>query len=279
MHLDAGDCIALGKKVINEMDQNLLTVLYFGGEPLLRFKDIQMITPLLKMHADKAGKSLLFTITTNGSIMSPEIFKHLSSYRYFVTVSYDLSPTSHDTHRGWVGGNKKSSDKVLETIKLLVGATKDLCVSAVVTNKNVKYMADGFKELIDLGVRNFAITPVVDNIDYVVDPAEYANELLRIADIAYGVSGNLTINPPFDRGWHDPSLRAMFKTHDSVNVELNPFEGMTILSEKRVEKLVDYGTLGPSGKIGVPNYLRRKISKAERDAAAKYRTKGGYVRC
>ena len=267
--LSAEECVDVGREVLSGMKQEELKILYFGGEPLLRFQEIQKITPLLKMHAEKAGKRIVFTVITNGTIMSPRILAHLKAYRYFVSVSFDLHPLGHDAHRGYVGGIRNSSARVWETIKLLAAETPHFCVSAVITRDTVKYMSEGFKNLLDLGVRNFAVYPVLDNEMYTPEPGEYEDQLMRMAELGAAVHGPLTVNPPLHKGWSDSGVfRSMVMSADSVNIELSPF-GLQVIPEQSSIQSIDFGTGDRPVKCPASEEHRQAIIWAE-TAAAKY---------
>jgi sulfatase maturation enzyme AslB (radical SAM superfamily) len=269
LSLSAEQCVEVGRDVLSGMKQDELKILYFGGEPLLRFQEIQKITPLLKMHADKVGKRIVFTVITNGTIMSPRILAHLKAYHYFVSVSFDLHPLGHDTHRGYVGGIRNSSSRVWETMKLLVAETPHFCVSAVITRNTVKYMSEGFKNLLELGVRNFAVYPVLDNEDLTPEPNEYESQLMRMAELGRAVRGELTVNPPLQRGWSESGVfRSMSMSENSVNIELSPF-GLQVIPEKSSIQSIDFGTGDRPVKRPASEDLRWAIIRAE-TAAAKY---------
>lgn len=273
LNLDVDEAVRLGKRVIEESPQSEIKVLYFGGEPLLRFKDMRTITQLLRLHADKYDKKMVFTTITNGSIMSKEIADHFSKYKYFVSVSCDGIKDAHNIHRGFVGGVKNSHAKVESTLRLLNRCTHDLCASMVVTRQNCKYLAESFLWLAkDYGVRNFAISPVLDQAEYSPFPDGYLDQLIQISDIARSIGGRFVINPPLDTGWDmNANTRKMTLTANSVNVELSPL-GLTIIPEASVVTHIDFDLNSTHKKTPADHELRLQIIKAETLAHEYYRS-------
>jgi sulfatase maturation enzyme AslB (radical SAM superfamily) len=270
LFLDPEDCVKLGKEVINGYTGDRLPILFFGGEPFLAYRIMNKVAPALAVYASKVGKKIQFSTITNGSILTPEILRHLKAYRYFVSVSYDLHPIAHDMHRGY-NNYRKSSEMVMRTLKTLNHHTPDFCVSSVLTNRNIRYAAEGFAELIDIGVRNFAMSPVTDKTEFTPDPDEYREELLKIAEIAGRVTGRITLNPPFGNGWNGPATRRMTKSASSVNIELNPINGLNIVPESMESIIIDYGSGEKiNTKQAASRELLLRISEAEEVARERF---------
>jgi len=83
--------------VSHSIDRNDVSIGFYGGEPLLKF---DMIKTLIN-YAEKEffGKSLTFNITTNGSLLTPEVARYLSKHNVNVTISLDGPPEVHDRSR------------------------------------------------------------------------------------------------------------------------------------------------------------------------------------
>ena len=119
--LDVAMAIDEGTRVLQEMQQPELTVLYFGGEPLLEFQNMRTITAMLAIRAEKLGKRVNFSVITNGSIMAPHILQHLKAYNYFCSVSWD---GTRNYHRRVVGESDPQA-KVWNTIRALQAQTAE----------------------------------------------------------------------------------------------------------------------------------------------------------
>jgi sulfatase maturation enzyme AslB (radical SAM superfamily) len=271
-NLDIDYAVKIGKQVLDEMKQDELTVLYFGGEPLLKFREMQLITQSLNLHAKKVNKRINFTTITNGTILTDEFVKHFKTYRYYISVSCDGIEPAQNAHRKFLNGQKTSFPMVERSIKILNEATKDFCVSMVVTDQNVKYLAESFEWLLGLGVRNFAISPVFDKAQYAPNPEIYGPQLMKIADLGAKIKEKLVINPPLDKTWDtNNATRRMFRTEDSVNVEVSPL-GLNIVSERSMGTQIDFSMNEEQAikKNPVSPELREAIIEVERLASKYY---------
>lgn len=270
-NIDIDEAIRIGKQVLNEMKQEQLTVLYFGGEPFLRFKDMRLITQSLALYAPKVGKKINFTSITNGTILTEEIVKHLNAYKYYMSVSCDGIEPSQNTHRGFLNGSKTSFQRVENSIKILNSATRDLCASMVVTDQNLQYLSDSFKWLTDIGVRNFAISPVLDKSQYTPTPEKYELQLKKVAEIASSIPGKLVINPCLDKTWDDDNAtRRMYASNESVNVELSPL-GLNIIPERSMITHINFSLDGTEASNTPADIkLRTAVIEAEKNASQYY---------
>ncbi|MDR3563304.1 MAG: radical SAM protein [Negativicutes bacterium] len=269
--LDVDQAVAVGKQVLGEMTQEELTVLYFGGEPFLRFRDMKLITQVLALYALKMKKRIAFSAIINGTILTAEMAEHLSRYRYYLSVSCDGVAEAHNIHRGFLNGARTSFPMVARNINILNEATKDFCVSMVVTNQNVSYLSQSVAWLLELGIKNFAISPVLDQSQYTPDPILYERQLKEVADLAGNTSGRLTINPPLDKPWDDDNTtRRMYRSSQSVNIEFGPL-GLNIIAEKSLAPQLDFSLdASAGGKSPASEEGRAAVINAEKAASLYY---------
>jgi len=75
---------------------------FYGGEPLLRFAFIQQCVEYAKRQLD--DHPYLFSITTNGSLLSDEIVDYLVENRFVITVSLDGPEEIHNKNRHFADG-------------------------------------------------------------------------------------------------------------------------------------------------------------------------------
>lgn len=76
-----------------------LTLIWYGGEPLLALPLIKKWMPLYAQAFKDAGKSIRFTCTTNGSLLSQEVREMFDEYQVGVLLSLDGPPYLHDKSR------------------------------------------------------------------------------------------------------------------------------------------------------------------------------------
>lgn len=93
-----------------------IIVSFYGGEPLLEF-------PLIKKgiaYAEERfeGRSLTFNITTNGTLLVPEVADHLFAHNTHLTISLDGPKEIHDRHRRFK--NEGSFDRLMRNLDYIV---------------------------------------------------------------------------------------------------------------------------------------------------------------
>ncbi len=109
---------------------------FYGGEPFVHFEAMQSMTKRMKASGCKAKDKIIFSVTTNGTLIDAEIVKFLDDFAYQVLVSLDGPPSIHDKMRIGVKG-EPTSEKVLETVKLLKSCKNiKMGLSAVIHNEN-----------------------------------------------------------------------------------------------------------------------------------------------
>lgn len=82
-----------------------VVLVFFGGEPLLNFPLIRETAAYAKQQAEKSGKRVRFSITTNGTLLTDEIIRFFQEERMSVTVSMDGHPEAHDRYRRFPDGS------------------------------------------------------------------------------------------------------------------------------------------------------------------------------
>lgn len=93
-----------------------VTIGYYGGEPLLQFKLIKELTTYAKKVL--LGKKVNFTITTNGTLLTPSILEFLNSNNCSLLLSIDGPQKIQNKNRYFANG-KGSFDKVYQNLSNL----------------------------------------------------------------------------------------------------------------------------------------------------------------
>jgi len=103
---------------ILNMYRNVEIVHFFGGEPLLNPKAIEVIcNAFKKAHAEGAIEELpKFVATTNGTVNTPETIALLKKWTIELTVSWDGPKSVQDKTRPMSKKNASSYDKLIDTI-------------------------------------------------------------------------------------------------------------------------------------------------------------------
>lgn len=83
---------------------------FYGGEPLLNFESIRRIVVAAEAAAARTGTAADFHITTNATLLSPEIADFFDEHRFTVYVSIDGDEAAHDEHRKYADGRGSFRD-------------------------------------------------------------------------------------------------------------------------------------------------------------------------
>ena len=82
-----------------------VTLVLFGGEPLLNLPAVRAAVDEAETAARAAGKRVRFSLTTNGTLVTEEVCEFLHRHRVSVSVSLDGPPEVHDANRPTRGGS------------------------------------------------------------------------------------------------------------------------------------------------------------------------------
>lgn len=146
------------ERAIASVEKNAsLDLGFFGGEPLLEADSILSWTEHARAVARLESVQLGCSMTTNGTIVSPEAWEVFMLPEMDLTISCDGNTEAQDKHRRFVRG-KGSAAIVHQTIKELVEAGKDLQVLLVVRPDNAATFPRQLEFLKDLGVRRIVLS-------------------------------------------------------------------------------------------------------------------------
>ncbi len=85
---------------------------FFGGEPLMNLRVIRDTVAYAESRGHALGRRMRFSMTTNGTLLKPEIVTFLKQHRFDLLVSIDGIGADQDVHRVMAGG--KGSFRILE---------------------------------------------------------------------------------------------------------------------------------------------------------------------
>jgi len=96
-----------------------ISIMLFGGEPLMNMDVGFYILEKIKSHCDKNEMHFFSNIITNGTLLNPEVIKKLCNYNCrTVQVTLDGIKEVHDNRRMYANG-KGSFDEVINALRLL----------------------------------------------------------------------------------------------------------------------------------------------------------------
>lgn len=121
------------KKAINFFFNNSKDEVYisfYGGEPLLNFS---LIKQVIEYVEERTIKRVNWNITTNGTLLTPNICKYIYEKKIILTVSLDGPKEIHDRYRVTIEGNK-TFKKIMDNLKYLYNIDKDFYIKNVSFN-------------------------------------------------------------------------------------------------------------------------------------------------
>src|SRR5437773_5350989 len=113
-------------------DNKVAHITFFGGETLLNFPVLKKTIAYARQRGAELGKNVDFSLTTNGTLLKPEIIEFLAENRVGVTISIDGPREMQDKFRVFHNG-AGSYDVVAPKIKELLRVHRTRPIGARVT--------------------------------------------------------------------------------------------------------------------------------------------------
>jgi uncharacterized protein len=136
-----------------------VSIVLFGGEPLLRFSLLRDAVHEARAMAQGRGKEISFSVTTNGTLVSGEIAGFLKENRVSVCVSIDGPREVHDVNRPYASG-RGSYDDVERGIAHLMENRGGIPLAARVTlGRGAVDVRKTFRHLRGLGFDEVGFAP------------------------------------------------------------------------------------------------------------------------
>jgi len=156
-----------------------VTLIFFGGEPLLNMPTVRAAVAEAISRGHKSGKKIHFSLTTNGTLLTPEIVRFLHQNRISVAVSMDGPRHIHDRNRPDQQGNGTYSE-IVSRLGLLLG-NSPVPVAARVTLAPDQWddVVEVFDHLVGLGFHEVGIAPVSPVTKALLPSAAQEAALLR----------------------------------------------------------------------------------------------------
>lgn len=111
------------------------TIVFFGGEPLLNFDVVKFVVEYALERGQAEGKTITFSITTNGTIMTEEIARFLAKHRFGMKLSIDGDRETHDRMRYRKDG-RGSYDQIVANLRILKRYRRSISARATLTRHN-----------------------------------------------------------------------------------------------------------------------------------------------
>jgi uncharacterized protein len=160
---------------------------FFGGETLLNFPVLKETITYARQRAAELGKDVDFSLTTNATLLKPDVIKYLVENHVGVTISFDGPPEVQNKFRVFHNGTG-SYDIVAPKIKELLARHRTRPVGARVTltsgNLDVRKIYQHLTE--EFGFREVGFAPVTTsaNREYALDEQGYHHMLAQFTALA-----------------------------------------------------------------------------------------------
>lgn len=157
--------------------EDSIYIKFFGGEPLLNFKFIEYFVENFK------ESDVIYSITTNGTLLTGEILDFLIDKNIEISVSVDGEKEIHDRHRklkNGVGSWELIEKNLVESLK----KSESIRIRMTYTPETVSSLADSVLKLSEMGAKSVYLLP-----DYFSEEWDLENftilerELKKIQDL------------------------------------------------------------------------------------------------
>ena len=136
---------------------------FLGGEPLANRGVLRAATERAAQAAAVLAARLTFSITTNGTLLTPDDAEFFEQYGFAVTVSLDGAGGAHDRLRPFKSG-QGSYERVLARVTPLLSRQRRMQVSARVTVTPLNLDLPGtLNALLSLGFHSIGFSPMLSS--------------------------------------------------------------------------------------------------------------------
>jgi uncharacterized protein len=144
-------------------EDEAVQVAFFGGEPMLAFERMVALTRLAAKWGRRRGRKVVFTITTNGTLLGETRLRFLQHYGFYVGVSLDGTPEAHDRHRPFASG-RGSAELIWQNLARAAGVLDHLSVVMVLSPDTVGCALEAAHRLRDIGLYRLELSPDLDAV-------------------------------------------------------------------------------------------------------------------
>jgi len=163
-------------------------ITFFGGETLLNFPVLEKTIAYARRRAAEEGKQVDFSLTTNATLLKPQIIEFLAENRIGVTISIDGPKEVQDKFRVFNNG-AGSYDLVAPKIKELLKRHRTRPIGARVTltsaNMDVERIFRHLTEDIGFWEVGFAPVTTASVREHAISDAGYDRMLAQFRDLAF----------------------------------------------------------------------------------------------
>lgn len=202
--------VETARKIANELKHNLLQyntnglgLIWYGGEPLLKWNIIEELTENLHLFCKNSGISFTSSIVTNGFLINPDIIKELKQIGCTsIQITLDGGKEYHDNRRILKSG-EGTYDTIISNI-INCSNVLETTVRINIDKRNIQGIKRLLDEFVKAGLNDIIIffAPIESNLivrnDDIYTKEEFASiqmELLQYS-LSIGLQKKLTLPTP-----------------------------------------------------------------------------------
>ncbi len=140
-------------------DRETVTLVLFGGEPLLNLPALEAAVEEGEAAARERGKALVVSMTTNGTRFTPEALAFIAAHGIGISVSIDGPPAIHDANRPYAGAGGSYADVVAGVEKLRAATGRAPAARVTLTPDQWHRVPEVFAHVAGLGFLEVGIAP------------------------------------------------------------------------------------------------------------------------
>lgn len=146
-HVDSDMTFELAKKSIDffldrSSESSKINFSFYGGEPLLNIKLIQKCLTYIKQIIP--NRKVRFSLTTNGTLLTPKNLKFLVENNFSILISLDGAKKAHDKNRIFANNHAGSFDVIMKNLDYI-----KLNFPEYMSNIKINAVLDGTTDLED----------------------------------------------------------------------------------------------------------------------------------
>ncbi len=154
---------------------------FFGGEPLLKFDGI--MRPLTEWVHDELGERMRFSVTTNGTLLTPERTGFMKKHGFSLLLSMDGSARAQDFNRPDAAG-RGTFERLRGVVPMILAAWPGTVFRMTAIPASCRFTFEGIMWAAAQGFRSFFVTPNVFEPWDDESWAALAGEMRKYADYA-----------------------------------------------------------------------------------------------
>lgn len=127
-----------------------ISIVFFGGEPLINSKIIFEAVEAINAFASKNGNTVRYSVTTNGTILNTELLNLFQKNDFIVTVIIDGGELIQNRNRPFATG-KGSYDVISKNVEVMLKNRIRLIARITLTGPNIKNLSTAVEDIWNIG--------------------------------------------------------------------------------------------------------------------------------